>query len=53
MLVPGISDQLLVALMIAGAALGFTTLVIFWRPRPDARSTRQRKKAAVEGRAGD
>ena len=53
MLVPGISDQLLVALMIAGAALGFSALVILWRPHPHARSRRGRKEAAVEGRADD
>ena len=47
MLVPGISDQLLVALMIIGAALGFTGLNIVSKLRLDARIRRERERAAA------
>lgn len=47
MLVPGISDQLLVALMIVGAALGFTGFMIISGRRLDARIRRERERAAA------
>ena len=52
MVVPGISDQLLVALMILGATLGFTGFMIVSKVRLDARIRREREKAAIEGRVG-
>lgn len=44
MVVPGISDQLLVALMIIGAALGFTGFMIIDGRRLDARIRRARER---------
>ena len=49
-LVPGISDQLLVALMIIGAALGFTGFIIIDGRRLDARIRRERERAAASPR---
>jgi hypothetical protein len=46
-LVPGISDQLLVALMIIGAALAFTGFVVIDGRRLDARIRRERERAAA------
>ena len=52
MLVPGISDQLLVALMIVGTALGIVGFGIISTWRLDSRNKREREKAAAEGRTG-
>jgi hypothetical protein len=49
-LVPGISDQLLVALMIVGAAVGFSGFVIIDGRRLDARIRRERERSAAEPR---
>jgi hypothetical protein len=43
MVVPGISDQFLVFLMIVGAALAFTAVGIFSARRLDARIKRERE----------
>ena len=47
MVVPGISDQLLVALMIIGAALGFTGFMIIDGRRLKARIRRAREREAA------
>jgi hypothetical protein len=49
-LVPGISDQLLVALIIIGAALGFTGVNIVSKLRLDARARREREQPAATPR---
>lgn len=47
MLVPGISDQLLVELIIVGAALGVVGVGIVSKLRLDARIRRERERAAA------
>ncbi len=50
MVVPGISDQLLVALMIIGFTLGLTGFMIISGRRLDARIRREREREAAEPR---
>lgn len=50
MLVPGISDQLLVALMFIGTALGIVGVGIASKLRLDARIRRERERVAAEPR---
>ena len=53
MVVPGISDQVLVAIMIIGAAAGILGFLIVDRRRLHARIERERERATAELQAGE